>query len=77
MPRHFAKTATYSLTHLMVAVTVAYALSNDWRVALGIGLVEPMVQTLAYVVHERVWERLPRDRRPHAATRYRVHAASQ
>ncbi|MEQ8602042.1 MAG: DUF2061 domain-containing protein [Marivibrio sp.] len=51
------KTATYALMHLVVAMAVAYALSGSWKVALGIGLIEPAVQTLAYMVHERVWKR--------------------
>lgn len=57
MMRQLAKTGSYSVMHLMVAITVAYVLSGDWRIALGIGIVEPLVQTVAYTVHERVWER--------------------
>lgn len=57
--RSLVKTLTYSLTHLTVAVSVAYALTADWRIALGIGLVEPAVQTVAYAIHERVWTRIP------------------
>lgn len=52
----FAKTASYSLMHLSVAVTVAYVLTHDWHIALTIGLIEPMVQTVAYHFHERLWE---------------------
>ncbi len=58
MVRNIAKTATYSVMHLSVAVTVAYALSGDWRIALSIGVIEPMVQTVAYAVHEKVWTRI-------------------
>jgi len=47
------KPLTYSLMHLMVAVTVAYALTRDWRIALGVGVIEPMVQTVAYMLHEK------------------------
>ncbi len=57
--RAIIKTASYSATHLLVAVSVAYALTRDIRIALGIGLIEPMVQTIAYAVHEKAWERLP------------------
>ena len=57
--REIAKTGTYSLTHLTVAVAVAYALTQDWRIALGIGLIEPAVQTVAYALHERAWARVP------------------
>ena len=52
-----AKTATYGTMHLAVAVTVAYAVSGSWAVALGIGLLEPVVQTVAYTLHERFWDR--------------------
>jgi uncharacterized membrane protein len=55
--RTLAKTGTYALTHFVVAVTVAYALTGDALIALSIGLIEPAVQTLAYAVHERAWER--------------------
>lgn len=49
------KPLTYSLMHLSVAIAVAYALTRDWRIALGVGVIEPMVQTLAYVLHEKAW----------------------
>ena len=49
------KPVTYSLMRLIVAITVAYALTRDWRIALGVGLIEPMVQTLAYMSHQKVW----------------------
>jgi uncharacterized membrane protein len=57
MPRTLLKTCTYSLMHLTVAVTVAYVLTHDWRIALGVGVIEPMVQTVAYTFHERLWNR--------------------
>jgi uncharacterized membrane protein len=49
------KPVTYSVMHLLVAVSVAYALTRDWRIALGVGIIEPMVQTVAYVFHEKAW----------------------
>jgi uncharacterized membrane protein len=52
------KTLSYSVMHLLVAVTVAFALTQDWRAALAIGLIEPIFQTLAFAVHERVWARI-------------------
>ncbi len=51
------KTATYALMHLVVAIAVAYALTRNWEVALAIGLVEPIVQTFAFAIHERAWRR--------------------
>jgi uncharacterized membrane protein len=52
-----AKTLSYSIMHMVVAVAVAYAISGSWLVALGIGLIEPIVQTVAYHFHERGWKR--------------------
>lgn len=52
------KTVSYSLMHLTVAVTVAFALTRDWRAALAIGMIEPIFQTIAFAIHERVWARI-------------------
>lgn len=50
-----AKTMTYSVMHMSVAILVAFAISGSWMVALGIGTIEPLVQTVAYTLHERGW----------------------
>lgn len=55
MSRKLIKTGTYSMMHLTVAVAVAFALTRDWHIALGVGIIEPMVQTVAYSVHEYLW----------------------
>lgn len=52
------KTLTYGVMHLTVAITVGLVLTGDWRLALAIGLVEPLVQTGAFAVHERAWKRV-------------------
>ncbi len=54
--RDLAKTTTYGAMHLIVAMAVAYVISGSWQIALGIGLIEPVVQTLFYNLHERVWQ---------------------
>ncbi len=51
------KTLTYCLMHFTVAITIAYLLSGDWAIALSIGIVEPLVQTFCYNLHERGWNR--------------------
>lgn len=60
MPRLALKTLTYSLMHFAVAITVAFALTRSWKAALAIGMIEPLVQTVAYTLHERVWARAGR-----------------
>lgn len=57
------KTITYCLMHFIVAISVAYALSGNWGIALSIGIVEPLVQTFCYNFHERGWTK--------ASNRYR------
>jgi len=59
-----AKTLTYAAMHLVVAVAVAYALTRDWRVALAVGIIEPLVQTVAFNLHERAWARVPAKAEP-------------
>lgn len=49
------KTFSYSLMHLVVAISVAYVLTRDWRAAMAIGMIEPLFQTAAFAIHERVW----------------------
>ena len=51
------KTGSYALMHFMVAITVAYALTQDWRAALAIGMIEPLVQTVAFYFHDRAWSK--------------------
>ena len=52
------KTVTYGLMHFSVAVTVAFALTQNLRTALAIGIIEPLVQTVFFTVHDRVWTRI-------------------
>lgn len=52
------KTGSYSCMHMSVAILVAYVLSGDIRVALSIGIIEPMVQTVFFFMHDRVWSRI-------------------
>jgi len=56
------KIASYGVMHLVVAILVAFAITRDWRIALAVGVVEPIVQTLAYTIHDRVWHRIERRR---------------
>jgi uncharacterized membrane protein len=62
LPRSFGqiavKTVTYGLMHFVVAVAVAFALTQNWRLALAIGIIEPLVQTVFFTVHDRVWTRI-------------------
>jgi uncharacterized membrane protein len=56
------KTVTYGVMHFAVAVAVAYALTQDIRTALAIGNIEPLVQTVFFTVHDRIWSRIEQRR---------------
>jgi len=54
------KIASYGVMHLVVAILTAFVLTRDWRIALAVGVVEPVFQTVAYSIHDRVWHRIER-----------------
>ncbi|WP_313010802.1 DUF2061 domain-containing protein [Brevundimonas sp.] len=56
------KIASYGFMHLIVAILVAFAITRDWRIALAVGMIEPIFQTIAYTVHDRVWHKVERRR---------------
>ncbi|MEY4555098.1 MAG: hypothetical protein RL093_217 [Pseudomonadota bacterium] len=62
LPRSFKqiaiKSVTYGLMHFVVAVTVAFALTQNWRLSLAIGIIEPLVQTVFFTAHDRIWTRI-------------------
>ncbi len=57
------KIASYGLMHLVVAILVALAITRDWRLALAVGMIEPIFQTFAYTLHDRAWHLIERRRR--------------
>ena len=52
-----SKTITYLLIHLSIGFSVAYLFTGSVAVAGGIALVEPMVNAVAFFIHEKVWKR--------------------
>lgn len=50
------KTMSYGATHIVVATLVAYALTGNLMAAVGIGLIEPIIQTGVFTLHEMLWE---------------------
>nr|WP_328698589.1 DUF2061 domain-containing protein [Craterilacuibacter sinensis] len=56
--RHLAlaKTATFAACHFAVAFTLAWLLTGSIALAGLLALVEPLVNTVAYFVHEQVWQ---------------------
>ena len=57
------KTASYYLMHIVVAVSVAYAVTGDLMLSITLSLLEPTVQAVAFFFHEKAWEHVGRKRR--------------
>lgn len=57
-----AKSVSYGIMHFAVAVTVAFILTGDWRIALAVGTIEPLVQTVFFTLHDQIWRRIERRR---------------
>jgi len=59
--RDLLKTLSFATLHFGVAFTVAYALTGSVAIATGIGLIEPLANTVAFYFHERAWRRVDGD----------------
>ena len=51
------KTGTFALVHFSVAFTIAYLLTGSVQIAGALALIEPLANTVAYLLHERAWAR--------------------
>jgi uncharacterized membrane protein len=56
--RDLLKTISFAVLHFGVAFGVAYALTGSIAIAAGIGLIEPLANTVAFYFHERAWRRV-------------------
>lgn len=54
------KTATFAIMHMSVAFGVVYLMTGSIALGSAVALVEPAVNTIAYFLHEKVWERRSR-----------------
>ncbi|MBK6705886.1 MAG: DUF2061 domain-containing protein [Caulobacteraceae bacterium] len=42
----------------MVAIDVTYTITRDWPAARAVSLIKPVVQTVAFPIHEGIWIRI-------------------
>lgn len=52
------KAITFAIMHFAIAFLVAYLLTGSWVVGGAIALVEPAVNTVGYVFHEKIWAKI-------------------
>lgn len=56
------KTLSFAFVHFTVAFTVGYVLTGSVVVGSLLALVEPLVNTVAFHFHEKVWKRIEQRR---------------
>lgn len=52
------KTLSFTTMHFSIAFTVAYLLTGDLLVGGLVAMVEPAANTVGYIIHEKIWQRL-------------------
>jgi uncharacterized membrane protein len=52
-----AKTGTFAIVHFTVAFSIAYLLTGSVAIAGALALLEPVANTVAFLLHERAWAR--------------------
>jgi|GEM_PF-846274 len=51
------KTMTFAIVHMSVAFGVVYLMTGSLALGGAVALVEPLINTMAYFFHEKVWDR--------------------
>ena len=54
------KTVSFGIVHVSVAFGVVYALTGSVAIGGAVALIEPLLNTVAYHYHEKVWDRIRR-----------------
>lgn len=62
MDKSLLKTLSFAVLHFGVAFSVTYALTGSLSIATGVGLIEPILNTIVFFFHERAWLRGDRRR---------------
>lgn len=57
--RSLAKTVSYRFLSTFVTVGIAFAITREITIALGVGAADSLVKLGFYYVHERAWQRVP------------------
>ncbi|TVP77552.1 DUF2061 domain-containing protein [Thioalkalivibrio sp.] len=52
------KTISFGIVHFTVAFAVVFALTGSLVIGGLVAVIEPLVNTLAYHYHEKVWDRI-------------------
>ncbi|MBY5923098.1 DUF2061 domain-containing protein [Ferrimonas balearica] len=56
------KTFTFAVMHFSIAFALAYLITGSIVIGGLLAVLEPMVNTVGYVIHEKVWKRIEQRR---------------
>jgi uncharacterized membrane protein len=61
MSKVVCKTITWRMTAIVLSAIIVYVFTGSVSQSLGSVVVANIVSTLAYYVHEKLWDRVKRD----------------
>ena len=50
------KTLSFAIVHFSVAFTITYFMTGSILLGSAVALIEPAVNTLAFYIHEKIWD---------------------
>ena len=56
------KTLTFAIMHFSIAFVLVYLLTGSWAIGGAVAVIEPLVNTVAFYFHDKVWKRLEQRR---------------
>jgi len=66
------KTITFAAIHFTIATLVAFTLTGDFLLGSLIAMIEPTINTGAFYIHEKVWQKVPVLKRHQAKTQVKT-----
>lgn len=58
MARRIKKTTSFAAIHFAVAFGVSYLLTGSFVIASALAIIEPLVNTAAFFIHDWSWDRI-------------------
>ena len=56
--RSAVKSVSWRIICIIVSIATSYVLTNQWNVAISIGITYNAINIVLYYVHERVWTKI-------------------
>jgi adenylylsulfate kinase len=56
--RSIAKALSYRFFGSLATALVFFALSRDWKISLGAGVIDSVLKIALYFLHERLWNHI-------------------